>query len=133
MTQAQNGASDKDHANVGDGEVQVTIDGREYTLRPSFFAAKHLSSRYGGIMGALQRVAQVDVEVIIDVICVGLGYTNNKRATDEFKEKIWRAGFTDDAGQLIECCANYLRMLSGGGRPPKEVSTSAAPGDPPIG
>ena len=116
---------------VGDGEVQIEIDGKQYTLRPSYYAAKTISSRYGGIMGALQRVGSVDVDVIVDVICIGVGYTQNKRAPDDFKEKIWQAGFTDATARLIERCASYLRLLSGGGRPLQE--SSDPPGAPPVG
>lgn len=104
----------EDRARIGDGEVKIDIGGREYVLRPSFYAAKALSSRYGGIMGAIQRVASVDIDVIIDVICTGIG---DKRPSDTFKEEIWRAGFTDDTSQLALSCAQYLRMLSNGGRP----------------
>lgn len=123
--------SEAHQARVGDGEVQVEIDGKQYTMRPSYYAAKTISARYGGIMGALQRVGNVDVEVIVDVVCIGLGYNQNKRAPEEFKEKVWQAGFTDETSRLIERCASYLRLLSGGGRPLPEGSDH--PGDPPVG
>lgn len=134
MTESSN-LSNASQVRVGDGEVAIDVDGKEYILRPSYYAAKTISSRYGGIMGALQRVGNVDVDAIIDVICIGIGFTEHKKPSDDFKDKIWRAGFTDDTSRLLERCAHYLRTLSSGGRTPRDNAGASgdSQGNPPSG
>jgi hypothetical protein len=72
----------------------------------------------GGIMGAIDKVVKLDIETIIAIVQVGLGYGMGKRAPTDLAEKIWRSGLTDESGFMVERCVTYLRTLANGGRPP---------------
>ena len=68
-------------------------------------------------MGAIDKVTKLDIETIVAIVQVGLGYGMGKRAPTDLGEKIWRSGLTDD-GAMVERCVTYLRTLANGGRPP---------------
>jgi hypothetical protein len=89
-------------------------------LRPTFHAARTISSRYGGTLSAAERVARLDLDVISDIIALGLGYTSSRRHPSDLPERVWRTGLSDDTGGLAEKCILFLRTLASGGRPPRE-------------
>lgn len=102
---------------AGDGDVPVTIDGEEFVLTPNFNAAKLLSARSGGILNMVDRVVKLDVEAVLDVITLGLGYGPARRPPKDLAERIWRTGMTDSTGGLADRCIEYLHILANGGRP----------------
>jgi hypothetical protein len=116
---------DKMHENrvPGQGDVTITIDGKDYILTPSWNAAKQISRVYGGIGRAVERCLQVDTECLTDVIFLGMGYGTNKRPPQGLDEKIWKEGFTDDTGALVDKLVLYLRCLSRGGRLPDDAAS----------
>ncbi len=101
---------------TSDGEVVITIDGVEKLLKPTFGAARTISQKYGGLQGAVDRIARLDMEAVVDIIQLGLGYTAGRRPPSDLAEKIWKEGLTDATGGLAEKCITYLHILMGGGR-----------------
>ena len=110
-------ASAPDAPRIGAGDVPIKIDGEDLVLVPSFSAAKVLSARYGGLTVAIDRIGKLDVDVITDVLMLGLGYGQTRRPPADLPERIWRTGFTDESG-LAARCVDYLYVLMNGGRPP---------------
>lgn len=103
---------------IGLGDVPITIDGEEMVLRPSWQAAQSISRMSGGIMGAIEKVVKLDMETIIAIVQMGLGFGMGKRPPTDLAERIWRTGLTDEGGFVVERCVLYLRTLANGGRPP---------------
>jgi hypothetical protein len=112
----------------GEGNVTIILGGKEETLVPSYEAAKAISRTYGGIGRAVDMALAVNIEVIKDTIFLGLGYGPNKRPPRGLEEKIWAEGFTDDTGALVDKVVLFLRVLSAGGRMPKDAIAGGADG-----
>jgi hypothetical protein len=117
---------------LGAGDVKIMLDDGEGTmeeliLRPSYNAAKILSSQGGGIMRMMQRVVDGDLDAVVSIITLGLGYvTQTRRGPKDLPERVWRTGLSDEAGGLSERCITYLRVLMAGGRMPQANSEEGA-------
>lgn len=114
-------------ARVGEGDITITLDGKEERLVPSFMAAQTISRMHGGIRGTIEKIMQLDVDAICQVVAIGMGYMGNKRAPDGLQDKIWRSGFADDNGGIVAQLALYCRVLANGGRMPKESDEEDRP------
>lgn len=112
---------------AGEADIPVEIDGEKFTLTPSFEAMKTLSARSGGIMNAMQSVMRLDLDTIVDVLALGVGYGPTRRPPKDFAERVWRTGLTDDTGGMAAKAADYLQVLSRGGRRREEDSQSEGP------
>lgn len=95
---------------MGAGDVPVTIDGREYVLKPTLKAAQELS-RNNGIATAVQRCASLELDAVVQVVAAGLG-----RSTKDLAQKIYDTGIR----HVAPACITFLTNLSNGGRPLKE-------------
>jgi len=106
---------------LGSGNVRITIDGEALELVPTYAAMAKISSRGGGLRGAMERILQLDADTIVDVITVGLGYGANKRPPKDLSERIWRTGFTLTTGGIADAAFEYVNVLANGGQPvPKD-------------
>jgi hypothetical protein len=97
---------------IGAGNVTITLDGEEVTLRPTLRAAQTISKQSGGIMSAVQAIGRFDLEVMTSVIALGLNVTG-PRDVNDVAEKVWSTGMAD----LVEPVTRYLSILANGGRP----------------
>lgn len=105
-----------DKAQLGIGSVPIMLNGSEYVLVPSLNAAKKLSRMHGGIRGAIDAVMKMDIDVITEVVELGLG----PRVASTIKDLptlVWQSGLTDQTGRLTEHCITYLSILANGGKP----------------
>lgn len=106
-----------DKPKLGRGNVVVTINDMEYTLKPSVHAVRTLSRKYGGLNVIVDRIVKLDFEAICDVVEAGLGkQIATLREKQELAEAIFETGFTDDTGKLGELCVRYVVSLMRGGR-----------------
>lgn len=119
-----------DRASIGSGNIDITLGDEELTLRPSFRAAKTISTKYGGFTSAIERIMRLEIDVIADVISSGLGYTSTKRPPQDMAEKVYNEGLTDDSGRLAERCVLFVRVLASGGRMPGESDEALDDVDP---
>lgn len=104
---------------VGEGQVEIVLDGEAMVLKPTLFAAQQISRQSGGIMGAIESVLKLDLDTITTVIGLGLGYGPGRKAPPELAEKVWKSGLTDSSeGAIVERCTLFLRVLANGGRMP---------------
>ncbi len=112
---------------IGAGDVPITLvdaagNPEALVLRPNYNAARTISAQSGGLLGALDRVAKLDLETITQVITLGLGYgTQSARGPKDLPQRIYQTGLADDTGGLAERCVLYLQVLMGGGQPPRKV------------
>jgi len=92
------------------GEVKVRLGDREYTLTPSLGACMSLSKN-NGIVGAITRCRNLEMETIVEVLAAGLG-----RRSRDLPELVYQAG----AIKVMPACITFLSNLSNGGRPLRE-------------
>jgi hypothetical protein len=118
---------------IGDGDVVLKLDdGEELILKPSWGAAQIISRQYGGVSGAVERVARMDYDVSMQVIYYGLGFMGTKKPPQNLAERIWRTGFTDASGAVSEKVIKYLQILANGGKPLPEDEAKDAGENPSI-
>lgn len=99
-------------AKVGDGNVPIIIDGKEWLLKPSYKACLALATSGDGIRALISRCANLELDTLRRVVSEGLG-----RNPTDLGEKLYAAGLRNVSGPAID----YLVILSNGGRPvPKE-------------
>lgn len=106
-------------ARVGAGNVAITLGGHEYQMKPSLNAIKTLSRQNAGIRGTINSVMSLDIEVITNVIRLGLGpeVVKDIGGVEKLEALIYAEGLTDSTGGIVEKCAEYLMNLTRGGRP----------------
>lgn len=108
-------------ATLGAGDVSFTLAGEERTLRPTLGAARAASRLNGGIMAAVQAIAQFDFDVLVRVLALGL---------DEKVSDIEDAVYSDGVANLAPHAITFLTNLANGGRPVSEDGGSGK-GNPP--
>lgn len=128
----------ENRARLGAGDVAITLldssgNPEHLVLKPTYLAARTLSAQYGGLMKALERVAQLDIEVINAVITLGLGYGGStRRGPVDLPDRIWRTGLNDNSGGLGERCVTYISVLMAGGQMPAPPEEAGADGGGPT-
>jgi hypothetical protein len=105
------------NTHIGAGNVTITLNGEEVTLRPTLRAAQAISRSNGGIMEAVNRVGRFDMEAITAVVAHGLGISKPAEVS-ELGEKVYATGLVD----LIEPVTRFLTILANGGRPVSQTS-----------
>jgi hypothetical protein len=111
---------------LGQGDVRIELGNETFVMRPSINAMQIISSKYGGLNDAMDKIARTDIHVIADVISLGIG--GNKFSTakgrQDLMQRMYEAGITDDTGGCAERAQMYILMLMRGGRPlPTQVDT----------
>jgi len=97
---------------VGDGNVPISIDGKEWVLKPSYKACLALATSGEGLRSLISRCANLELDAIRRVVAEGLG-----RNPNDLGDKLYAAGLRNVSGPAID----YLVILSNGGRPvPKD-------------
>lgn len=108
---------------IGSGDVEITLldaqnQPEKFVMRPSYAAARTISGTAGGLLGAIERVARLDVDAIIQVVQLGLNQGQQQRGPKDLPERIWRTGLSDEEGGVAAQCVAFLRVLMNGGRAP---------------
>ena len=101
--------------------ITIDLGEKRFELKPTRLAMQTLSKNHGGLIGALERIGRLDTEVILDVVCVGLGkeIVSTPRQRDDIADWLFAAGVTDDTSGIAEKCVRYVMLLMRGGRPAK--------------
>jgi len=98
--------------NIGDGDVPITIAGKEYKLVPRFEACEALCKSGEALTTLISRCAALDPAAIHRVVAAGLG-----RDPPDLRKKLFDTGLRHLSGP----CVVFLVNLSNGGHPvPKE-------------
>lgn len=96
-------------AEIGAGDIQLTLGENDMVLRPTLKACTTLSSGRGGITDMVQRCLALEMPAIQAVIVAGLG----GRMSKDLPELIFREGLLE----LSAPCIEFLNTVANGGRP----------------
>lgn len=96
-------------AEMGAGDVLITLGDQEVILKPTLKAATVLSNGQGGITRMVQRCLDFEFDAIHTVILAGLGMKGSK----DLFELIYQAGLIN----LAPHCIQFLHVVANGGRP----------------
>ncbi len=102
---------------LGAGDVTITLAGEEFVLKPSLHAMMTISRTTGGIRGAIDGVARMEMDIIVRVVGLGIGQQQARRFKNDLAEVIYESGLTDATGGVIAKCIEYLHVLANGGKP----------------
>ena len=95
----------------GDGDVEIELDGKLHTLKPSLDACIKISRLAGGLNAAVQRCLQLDFDTICEVVIAGLSL--NPRQAQQIPAAVFQTG----AIQLSAPCIDFINICGNGGRP----------------
>jgi hypothetical protein len=107
---------------IGAGDIPIKLGDDELVLRPTLGAAQFLSRQGGGLMGAVQRCGQYDMDTVVLVIAQGLGLGTGSK---DLPAKIFEAGMH----AMVPKAIRFLNTLSNGGRPPSDDGDAGAEGE----
>jgi hypothetical protein len=99
----------------GAGDVTLELGGNTMVLRATLNAGLTVSRTAGGIRGAIDKVMQMDFDVIATVIRAGLGQKEAKKYNVE--QMLYENGLMDSQGAVLSKVVEYLTNLARGGRP----------------
>lgn len=92
------------------GEVEIKLDGKTETLRPSLGAAKRVNAA-GGFSQVMNKLMAYDFDYFVTVISAGLG-----KKPSQVEEAIYSTGLPN----LVADCVTFVGYLANGGRPAEE-------------
>lgn len=104
---------------------EVDIDALGLTLTPNLAATQAISRKLGGIAGALQKVATLDLDAMVELVAAGAKLTGKARIG--LDELVYEAGLTN----LVDPLTQYIVNIASGGRPPAAAGEETA--DPSLG
>lgn len=93
-------------------DVEITLNGETFHLRPTLKAASAISRQYGGFSGAFQALQMLNLEVAQYIVRQGI--TAKNLSTDDLNEAVWKSG----VGRLTPVLARYIAILQNGGSDP---------------
>ncbi len=97
--------------NILDGEVLVTLNGVERTLKPSLDAMTRISRGFAGLANARAALVREDFEAIVTVLRLGLGLTDKEAAG--LAKQVYKNGITTD---LVIPLIEFVAVLGNGGK-----------------
>ena len=97
------------------GEVRITLDGEERTLKPTLQAFTTLSARYDNYGQLLGKIASGNVPAIIFTLRQGLGY--NDQQAKKLPDQIFKTGVSS----LIDPLSDFVYRLYNNGKSADEV------------
>ena len=94
------------------GEVEVSVNGKDYVLKPTLRAAQLISRNFGGYAQARAQLASETLEAATYILRVGSGLPDKE--LKDLDDQVWKNGMT---AELILPLMRYVAVLGNGGRP----------------
>jgi hypothetical protein len=99
-------------ARLNEGDVEITLDGDQFTLRPTLRAMNQISSM-GGLAKVRQAIVDQDFSTVVSVVLYGANLAGKAEAK-QIPDKVYANGL--DAALLVPLI-NFLAILANGGKP----------------
>ena len=110
-------------AKLSAGDVEITLNGKTYVMRPTLKACLSISRQSGGILEAVRRVGSYDFDQIVAVLSAGL----EREDKEELSEEIFRNGVVTLAAPAIK----FLTVIANGGAHAAAEGEGPGEKDPP--
>lgn len=107
---------------LNEGEIALSLNGREYVLRPTLRALKEINAHFGGMQNIIQTLLKLNFNDLLTIIRIGAGVPNANLA--RLEDDLFRAGMTD---AVLVPLIDYLQTLMNGGRPVKAADAVEQP------
>lgn len=98
-------------------DIEIKLDGKIETLRPSLGAAKRVNAA-GGFSNVINRIQAADLEFYTLVVAAGL---NKKNA--EVEEAVYRTGLPALGSDVVK----FVNYLANGGKPFEPETSEGEP------
>lgn len=98
-------------------EVSISLNGDDFTLRPSLNAANAISVRFGGMNEAYVALGRMQLDAYVFIVKTGMPRDQLKQfpGDKDLPTAVWRAGMDN----LAEPLAKFVNILRHGGRNPE--------------
>ncbi len=108
---------------IGAGNVEIELGDETCVLKPSLAACQAVSRMRGGISNTVRAVGDLDFDVMVTVIGLGLGLSGKE--LKDLPERVYANGLPELSGPLIR----YLSNVANGGKPFENGGSDEAPGN----
>lgn len=109
----------------GEGNVEIELDGKPFTLSPTLQACIRISRIGGGLNAAVQRCLALDMDTICEIITAGVGFNPNQAKM--VPEAVFKTGLI----LLSAPCIDFINIIGNGGRPIEDDEGESDEPDPP--
>lgn len=94
-------------------DVEITLNGKVETLRPTLAAAKRVNAQ-GGFAHVVGRIQAADLEAYILVVAAGLNKkTSDKIGDVSLEEAVYKTGLPALGAEVVK----FVNLLANGGKP----------------
>lgn len=108
--------------NLHDGEVSISLNGKDRVLKPTLRAMSVLSKQFGGLAKVRANLVAEEVETISAVI--RLGQNLSERDARNLDDEIYANGLT---AELLVPLITFVGILSNGGKPLPDAPVDQGP------
>jgi hypothetical protein len=84
---------------IDHGVIEISMDGEIYELRPTLKAMKRIQTRFGGLRGALEAIAALNVESVAYIIAAGADAP--PRDIPDIEQKVFDEGVSNVTEQIV--------------------------------
>ena len=105
------------------GEVEITLDGKAYVMRPTFEAMAEIEAKIGhGILWLATRASEGDIGIteVAVIIAAGLKAAGEPATADTVGPIVFRTGLV----KVLVPVGEYLTSALMGGEPPGEAEAA---------
>lgn len=99
------------------GDVEIKLNGKVETLRPSLGAAKRVNAT-GGFAHVVNRLQAADLDFYILVVAAGLGKKNA-----EVEDAVYKTGLPALGADVVK----FVNILANGGKPYEPATSDGEP------
>lgn len=102
---------------INSGEMDISLDGRNFLLRPTLRTAKDLNRQFGALGDAIDQLRKANLDAVVAVIRIGANLEG--REARALEELVWgEMGRSDEAfGELLVSLIRFVATVQRGGKP----------------
>ena len=110
----------KSFTKIGDGIVEIELDGRTQELVPTLEACAEISAIAGGIGAAVQRCRQLHFETLCEIVGAGLVVDGHRLNAGQRDKLVPKAVIEQGLIYVMGRCVMFCHVIANGGNLPSE-------------